>query len=157
MGNCFGLCEPGSGCGVAGVSAKDGKLVRVAKIDGKILEFRSPVLVQDVLASVPALGIAASKEASHSRCLSPDSELKPGRLYYLLGSMSSSPIVSFTGNTEQSCGTRRVKLVITMKQLQQLVSKQISLHDILSDVHDESFDLPSNWKPELDSIPEGNE
>lgn len=134
------------------------KVVKVAKQDGKILEFSSPILVKHVLTNFSALGIGASKEASEF--LSPDYELKAGRLYYLLGSLPCSSSVSSIGNTKASSKTKRVKVVITKKQFEQLVSKQICIQDILSFSkvhHQTSSDLPSSWRPKLDSIPEGNE
>ncbi|KAF7830787.1 uncharacterized protein G2W53_013120 [Senna tora] len=156
MGNCLGLCELSSRYGMVGDLGLKNKVVRVAKMDGKILEFSSPVLVKQVLTNFPALGICASKEAS--QFLSPEYELKAGRLYYLL---PSSTNVSCIGNTEGCGGTKRVKVVITKKQLQQLVSKQISIEDLLSlsqvPHSDRSSDLQNNWRPKLDSIPEGNE
>ena len=144
MGNCLALqnCIPSSGS----------EIVRVAKLDGKILEFSSPILVKDVLANFPALEIGVSKEASEN--LSPDVELTPGRLYHF---RPASPNVSYSPNTEPAGGLKRVKIVITKHQLEQLVTKQISLEDVLSEIQNKSVDLPTNWKPNLDSIPEGNE
>lgn len=141
-----------------GALAKQSKVVRVAKLDGKILEFSSPVLVKEVLNNFPEFHLGASKEASESEHLCRDYELRAGRLYYLLSSPSRPPpSVSSTGNREPTSGGKRVKVVITKKQLEMLVSKQISLQDVLSQVHDKTFNLPSNWKPKLDSIPEVNE
>ena len=57
---------------------------------------------------------------------------------------------------------RRIKLVITKQQLQQLVSKQISIQDIIHMQNTENCSHDSAltsiyWKPELGSIPEENE
>ncbi|XP_028806722.1 uncharacterized protein LOC114761504 [Neltuma alba] len=158
MGNCFGRYEYYSGLAIVGAMAKQSKVVRVAKLDGKILEFSSPVLVKDVLKNFPELHIGASNKASESEHLSPDYELRAGRLYYLLNPQCDPPSnVSSAGNRELTNGSKRVKIVITRKQLEMLVSKQISLEDVLSQAHDRTSDLPSSWKPKLDSIPEGFE
>ncbi|KAK4277633.1 hypothetical protein QN277_015602 [Acacia crassicarpa] len=154
MGNCLGRCEFYSGLAVVGVVAKQSKVVRVAKLDGKILEFSSPVLVKDVLKNFPELHLGASNESSESEHLCPDYELRAGRLYYLLNSQCDLPS---TGNREMANGSKRVKVVITRKQLEMLVSKQISLEDVLSQGHNRTFDLPSNCKRKLHSIPEGDE
>ncbi|XP_054789239.1 uncharacterized protein LOC129294778 [Prosopis cineraria] len=145
MGNCLALCDPCSGSALA----QQGTIVRVTKPDGKILEFRTPVVVRQILEDFPALILCVSKEASDP--LSPDHELKAGRLYYLLPNLSSP------GNTNAGSGMKRVKIVITKQQLEQLVAKQISLEDVLSDVQSRTLDLPCSWRPQLDSIPEGNE
>ncbi|KAI9110851.1 hypothetical protein K1719_018289 [Acacia pycnantha] len=154
MGNCLGHCEFYSGLTVVGGMAKRSKVVRVAKLDGKIMEFSSPVLVKDVLKIFPELHLGASNEDSESEHLCPDYELRAGRLYYLLSSQCGLPS---TGNREMANGSKRVKIVITRKQLEMLVSKQISLEDVLSQGHNRTFDFPSNCKPQLHSIPEGDE
>lgn len=52
-------------------------------------------------------------------------------------------------------GVKRIKVVITKQQLQQLVNKQISLEDVLSEV--QSVNLHSYRRTNLDCIPEENE
>lgn len=159
MGNCLGRCEiyPGLSIVVSGMS-KQSKVVRVVKLDGKIIEFSSPILVKDVLKNFPELHLGASNEASESEHLCPDYELRAGRLYFLLRSQcGSSSNGSSIGNSEMASGSKRVKIVITRKQLEMLVSKQISLEDVLSQGHYRNFDLSSNCKGKLDSIPEADE
>ncbi|CAL0319556.1 unnamed protein product [Lupinus luteus] len=129
--------------------SKHDKVVRVAKPDGKVLEFSSPIHVKDILNKFHAFSVCVSKEASHS--LSLDHELKAGRLYYLIPSMLSSPNITTQGNT------KRIKVVITKQQLEKLVTKQISIEDILTDVQTVSVDLLNKQKPKLDPIPEENE
>ncbi|XP_061340562.1 uncharacterized protein LOC133287026 [Gastrolobium bilobum] len=155
MGNSLTFCKPSSGSCFPGAMAKKGKFVRVAKPDGKILEFSSPIHVKDILTNFPVYGIGVSKKASES--LSPDHELKAGRLYYLLPSLHSPPSLTSIGNKEPDSGIKRIKVIITKQQLQQLVTKQISLEDILSQVQTVDVNSPSNRKPKLDSIPEENE
>ncbi|OIV96937.1 hypothetical protein TanjilG_00519 [Lupinus angustifolius] len=129
--------------------SKHGKLVRVAKPDGKVLEFSSPIHVKDILNKFHAFSVCDSKEASYP--LSLDHELKAGRLYHLIPSIFSSPNITSQGNT------KRIKVVITKQQLEKLVTKQISIEDILTDVQTVSDDLTNKQKPKLDPIPEENE
>ncbi|RDX71926.1 hypothetical protein CR513_48655, partial [Mucuna pruriens] len=150
MGNCLDLCEPSPGSCIA----KKVKLVRVAKPDGKVLEFSTPVHVKDILTNYPAYGVGVSEKVTEP--LSPDHELKAGRLYYLLPSLHSpgNLISSNTGG-----GIKRIKVVITKKQLEQLVTKKISVEDLLllSEVQTVAVNFPSNQKSKLDSIPEEND
>ncbi|KAK4273841.1 hypothetical protein QN277_017158 [Acacia crassicarpa] len=144
MGNCVAPFDPSHGSALA----KQGRIVRVAKPDGNILEFRTPIAAKQILQDFPAFFICVSKETSQP--LSPDHRLKAGTLYYLL------PHVSL-GISDEDSGTKRVKIVITKQQLEQLVAKQISLEDVLSNVQSRTVDSPNSWRPQLDSIPEGNE
>ncbi|KAK7350949.1 hypothetical protein VNO77_10027 [Canavalia gladiata] len=153
MGNCLALCKPNSGSSfIGGAMTKEVKVVRVAKPDGKILEFSSPIHVNDVLTNFPAYGLGVSKKAT--KLLSPDHVLKAGRLYHLLPSLHSPQNLTSLRN---GSGIKRIKVIITKQQLQQLVTKQISIEDILSEVQTAGVNLPSNQKPKLDSIPEENE
>lgn len=148
MGNCLDLCKPSSGSCIA----KKVKLVRVAKPDGKILEFSTPIHVKDILTSYPAYGVGVSKKVTEH--LSPDHELKAGRLYYLLPSLHSPPNLA---SLRTGGGIKRIKVIITKQQLQQLVTKQISVEDILSEVQTVGVKFSSNQKTKLDSIPEEDE
>ncbi|KAL6972161.1 hypothetical protein U1Q18_031849, partial [Sarracenia purpurea var. burkii] len=103
----------------------------------------------------PGLGVSASERFS---------QFKLGNMYYLLPSPTSVGIISPSKSpmeTEQACVVKRIKVIITKKQLQELLSKRISLGgDVLSgpewricssDLHS----LPSTcWKPKLEPIPE---
>ncbi|KAK7410756.1 hypothetical protein VNO78_01821 [Psophocarpus tetragonolobus] len=155
MGNCLDICKPSSGSCIAGFMTKKVKLVRVAKPDGKILEFSTPIHVEDILTNYPAYGVGVSKKVT--QFLSPDHELKAGRLYHLLPSLHSPPNITSLTNVETGGEIKRIKLIITKQQLQQLVSKQISVEDILSEAQTVGIKFPSNRKPKLDSIPEENE
>ncbi|KAJ7965264.1 hypothetical protein O6P43_014937 [Quillaja saponaria] len=162
MGNCFVHCIPSSESSISGYLAKQDRVVRVVKQDGKVMEFCRPTFVKDILMVFSASGIGISKEASDH--LPPDYELKRGTLYYMLPSITMSSAgtscpanTSYEGDTEQAGGIKRIKVVITKQQLQELVTKQISLEELLSQAKNSatySADLPTNWKPKLDSIPE---
>ncbi|CAI8598594.1 unnamed protein product [Vicia faba] len=144
MGNCLAHPTPisKSYC----IASTMGKLVKVAKEDGKILEFTSPIHVKDILTNFPGNGIGVSKNATET--LSQDHELKGGKLYYL---------IPHNKEEETEGGIKRIKVLITKQQLQQLVTKQISLQELLSVVMEDGVRFRSDRKPILDSIPEENE
>ncbi|KAM1127020.1 uncharacterized protein LOC126629727 [Malus sylvestris] len=123
MGNCL-------------VLSKEDKVLKVLKTDGKVLEFRAPTLVKDILSNFSGVGIGLSKQASEQ--LSPDCKLKPGKVYYM------TPLPGSAEN--DSAATRRIKMVITKQRLQELLTKKISVQEVLSD--------SKIWKPKLKSIPE---
>ncbi|KAE9604058.1 hypothetical protein Lal_00001591 [Lupinus albus] len=106
--------------------AKHGKVVRVAKPDGKVLQFSSQINVKDIITNFPAFGIGISKKPTHLLSLD-------------------------QGNT------KRIKVVITKQQLEQLVTKQIFIEDILTQVEAFDVDLSYKQKPKLETILEENE
>ena len=160
MGNCYALCKPSTD-----VTTKHGKVLQIVKMDGKILQFSSPILVKDMLVNFSSSGIGLSKEASEH--LPPNYELKLGKVYYLLPSLSSvgttSPAdnMSSSADKEKDNGVRRIKIVITKKQLQELLAKQASVEDVVSGLErktcNNAFDSRTSWKPKLESISEGSE
>ncbi|CAL2275762.1 unnamed protein product [Prunus armeniaca] len=98
MGNCF-------------VLSKQEKVLRVVKTDGKVLEFRAPTLVKDMLMNFSGSGISVSKQASE--LLPPNYKLKLGK-------------------KRTGAATRRIKIFITKQQLQELLTKKISVQEVLS-------------------------
>lgn len=144
----------------------DQKLLRIIKMDGKVMEYSTSVLVKDVLLSFHGFGVGVSENSY--QLLSLDYELKTGRAYYLLplslpqfsGSQELKPSVMRKEEKEEDGGRRRVKVVLTKPQLQELLSMNISLEEIISaaSTYEEFSKRNSrNWKPELDTIIEGNE
>ncbi|GKE39933.1 hypothetical protein Tco_1463338 [Tanacetum coccineum] len=88
---------------------------------------------------------------------SPTRELESGHM--LLAPLINPTAESIVVNKQVS---RRIKLVITKQQLQQLVSKHLSIQDIINaQIADNcSHEGPLTsiyWKPKLGSIPEENE
>ncbi|KAJ9174339.1 hypothetical protein P3X46_017372 [Hevea brasiliensis] len=147
MGNCLASCRP--------IKVPRGKVLQVVKTDGKTLEFSSPVLVKDVLVNFSGSGIGLSKEAAEHLPL--DYELKLGQVYYILPSLRSVETIS---SAQTAGGVKRIKVVITKQQLKQLLTEQVSVEElVLSRLEKTSFSLdsPRNWKPKLESIPEGCE
>ena len=165
------LCKTSlASCIITSSSAKQGKVLEVVKTDGKILTSVVPILVKDVLVRVSGegWGISLSKEAS-SECLPLDYQLKLGKVYYVLPcpasaaeSFSAKPsaISSIaTARDEAGVGVKRIKIVITKQQLKELLTKQISMEEVLSGLKKSqatwsSVDRIANWKPNLESIPE---
>ncbi|XP_042520804.1 uncharacterized protein LOC122094164 [Macadamia integrifolia] len=157
MGNCYTLSRP-----IRRSSTGLDKVLRIVKPDGKILEYRAPILVRDVLATFDDycdLGI--SKEASQHESLPPGYELKIGHVYYLLP-LSASAI--FPPICHQK---RQIKVCITKQQLQELLSKTVTIEELLSVSSssgldkkvewEESIDSHTSWRPKLETIPEGCE
>ncbi|XP_015878627.3 uncharacterized protein LOC107414932 [Ziziphus jujuba] len=177
MGNCVALCKPTTCSCIPDASiTKEGKVLKIVKTDGKILTFRDPVLVKDILVKLTGSGIGLSKEATEN--LPPDYRLNLGKVYYLLPNSpdsearsfsnpagNSSSISSIAGKDNKEGGIRRIKIIIPKQQLQELLAKQISVEEILSGLnHKKSSNpavldntSPSSWKPKLESIPEGSE
>ncbi|RVW22360.1 hypothetical protein CK203_096198 [Vitis vinifera] len=115
MGNCFALCIPSKR-----------RVLWVVKRDGKMIQFRGPILVKDVLVNFSGLGVGVSREALQH--LPSDYELKIGKVYYLLpcpcssGGSVSAPEVSSVADDggQKGSGMKRIKVVITKQQLQDL-------------------------------------
>lgn len=159
MGNCFANCKAGlrSLFADADVVEEQAKVLKIVKIDGKVLTFRKPMLVKDILVNFSDSAIGISKQASQP--LPPNYELKMGKVYYVFPSicLSSNETVK-----EETGSIRRVKIVITKQQLQELLSKQISVVEVLSGLERSKqkncmFHSSISRKPKLESIPEGYE
>ncbi|KAJ4726745.1 hypothetical protein OWV82_005395 [Melia azedarach] len=150
MATSFTICIPSISSCIRRRSstAEQEEVLQIVKMDGKVLEFNSPVLVKDVLVNVSGLGIGLSRQASHH--LPPNYQLKLGKVYYTLPSTEAS---NHAAEPAATTGVvKRIKVVITKQQLEQLLSKQISVGEVLS-----VLQTPTNWKPKLESIPEGTE
>jgi hypothetical protein len=155
MGNCVAPCNTSKEPCITDVAAKPERVLQVVKMDGKVLEFSMPTTVKDILVNFSGTGIGLSKEASEH--LPPNYELKMGKVYYMLpADISSTP-----DDVEKAdIGVKRIKIVITKQQLQDLLTKQISVEDVLLGLEKrtcDSLDSPKNWTPKLESIPEGSE
>ncbi|OMO97780.1 hypothetical protein COLO4_14359 [Corchorus olitorius] len=163
MGNCWAVLKQSTD---GTVNAKHEKILQVVKLDGKILEFRVPLLVKDVLVEFSGSGIGLSK-SQLAKPLPLNHELKLGKVYYILPSVdppgTSSPgsLASTMADTRQTGGgVKRIKVVITKQELQQLLTKQISVEEVLAGLEKRKGDFvtsPRYWKPKLESISEENE
>lgn len=130
-------------------------------MDGKIMEFSAPILVKDVLRNFSGYNVALSRDALQHLPL--NSRLKLGDMYYLIPSVESleSAEGSRKVEKEEGGGIKRIKVVITRQQLQDLLAKQGLAVDILSGLRSETCTNDDKcmtiWKPELESIPEEHE
>ncbi|EXB43106.1 hypothetical protein L484_002574 [Morus notabilis] len=178
MGNAScALCKTSlvSSCIIISTSShakRRGKVVKVVKTDGQAMTFTSPILVKDVMERLSGRGdgggsgIGLSKEAN-SEHLPSDCELKIGKVYYVLQSKDED--YSSSGGEGEGDGIKRIKIVITKQQLKELLAKKISVDDVLSGMEkktslcnttasvDHHHHSEENWKPKLESIPEGVE
>ncbi|KAK8484739.1 hypothetical protein V6N13_130569 [Hibiscus sabdariffa] len=128
MGNCLAVLRPSGGsCPRAVKSKSDHRVVWVVKMDRKILEFKTPLLVKDVPVECSGSCIGLSKTVPQH--LSLNYELKMGKVYYLLPASDSS---SFVADTPPAGGVKRIKVVVTKQELEQLLRKKISVGDVLA-------------------------
>lgn len=106
-------------------------------------------------------GVGVSQQASQH--LPPEHDLRIGSVYYLLplGTTSLKDEDALAEDTKvlgSSC--KRIKVVIKKQQLQELLSKAISVEEVLSGIlkrEDCSISNPGSWKPQLETILEGSE
>ncbi|KAE8727355.1 hypothetical protein F3Y22_tig00005465pilonHSYRG00097 [Hibiscus syriacus] len=68
-------------------------------------------------------------------------------------------LLSFVADTRRAGGVKRIKVVITKQELQKLLSKQISVAEVITAGLDKrnGSSSPRCWKPKLESILELNE
>lgn len=129
------------------------KVLQVVKEDGKILENRAATLVKDMLMEFPGYGFALSPEA-----------LQPLPPNYLLNGpvqiaspAQNSPSVDIGSRN----GTKRIKVIITKKKLQELLLKKVTVEEMLSGLQKDScggdHSSLTRWRPLLETIPEGSE
>lgn len=156
MGNCLALQE---------------NLVQVMKTDGKILEYKAPLKVHQVLSEYSGHAISHTLQVTQHLC--PDAKLRAGQLYYLLPvPLSSMELDKEYTNTKkevagkENCGAVRIKLVIRKQDLEEMLSKGGTIEDVILQLQNnqmvDSFksldaDASKNsrgWKPVLPSIPE---
>lgn len=162
MGNCVVLCRHNKVSCFADVeTCKNRNIVQLLKSDGEIVEFSTPVLVEDVLKKFSGCNIALAEKTPLN--LPPNFWLKLGNVYHLIPSAERLEAAeeSRKVKNEENGGVKRIKVVITRQQLQALLSKEVLAVDILSalrsktcDDDDEEEDSTTVWKPKLETIPE---
>nr|CAD1836745.1 unnamed protein product [Ananas comosus var. bracteatus] len=144
MGNCFALEER--------------EVIKIMRVDGKILQYKPPMKVHQALEEFP--NHAISDSFSTVRYLNPSTNMRGGRPYYLLP-LKKTPITEAVFED----GVIRIKLVITKQALKDMLRKEIiSLDDVISLCQRESRETAKSdekgcagWQPALQSIPEGND
>lgn len=149
-------------------------VVKIMKTDGKVLEYKTPIKVEQVLIQFCGHAVSDSLPVLHH--LQPNTKLLSSQLYYLVPlppspSPKASKKVRFA-NPEvqgvQESSVVRIKLVISKQELHDMLQKG-GIEKMLSLVHGEkgidvgdedlstkNDDGSQGWKPALDSIPEVN-
>ncbi|XP_074568711.1 uncharacterized protein LOC141825224 [Curcuma longa] len=135
------------------------EVIKIMRMDGQIIQYQSPLKVQQVLNEFP--GHAVSDALPAITYLDPAASMRHGQLYYLL------PPEKQITEADGAVGVVRIKLVITKQQLKDMLSKGgIASHDMLSllrreqsSKHGASCDKERSieWRPTLQSIPEGSD
>lgn len=193
MGNC--LPSRGFGNLSAHLMGRE-ELIMVMKSDGKKMEIMAPLVVRDLMAAYPQHSVVHSKDAK-CRSLSPDEKLVPRQLYRLLIMPNYSPSLSkdavlaeaktidngrinrerraSTGPAssfkcvQNGSGILRVKMVITKRELEALLSDDYCVKDkplllqreckaeyVKEDYVTRSSHSNDGWRPSLESIREVN-
>ncbi|KNA08062.1 hypothetical protein SOVF_166100 [Spinacia oleracea] len=145
-----------------------GNLVQILKPDGKILEYKAPVRVNDVLSGFQGYGL--SDKLPVLQYLKQNIELVAGRLYYLILLPTQSPKikkrVSFAQpeKVEESKSqdtSLTIKLVISKQELKEMLENgAFSLDELVSKQQndtcptDEESYGNKTWMPALKSISE---
>lgn len=125
------------------------KVVKVMKVDGKILEYNIPIKVHQVLSEFTHHAI--SDQLPVRKHMHPNAEMIRGHLYYLLPLPVSPPSVKkqkkktvrFSDNLEdeiaQPPGVVRIKLVISKQELQTMLREgPVSVDEMLTQVQKET-------------------
>ena len=169
MGNCLILGKSKQGDALP--LKEDNRVLQIVRMDGKILEFRTPLLVRDLLVDYPSFYVGIFKEATQNLPL--EYKLKIGKMYYLLPSIDHASSTNYIHrgsdhHEEQrkiEAPSKRIKVVLTKQQLKQLITKQgrLGLEELIISKVDvepkKDCGFPhhaasSAWMPMLESIPE---
>ncbi|XP_010931137.1 uncharacterized protein At1g66480 [Elaeis guineensis] len=144
MGNCLVL--------------QDKKMIKIMRMDGKILRYQSPLKAYQILSEFPEHAIFDALPVVHH--LDPTTDMRSGQLYYLL------PLKTPIKETGLGTGVVRIKLVISKQELKDLLLKGGVTFDNMISLGQRR---PSNrrsgdgeekcigWRPALESIQEGND
>ncbi|XP_031274277.1 uncharacterized protein LOC116132748 [Pistacia vera] len=132
------------------------KMIKVMRSDGKVLEYKSPIKVEDVLSEFS--GHSLSDSLPEIRKLRPDVKLVGGNLYFLVPKVEKKKVrfsdQKAAGDGQGTAGIVRIKMVISKQELQELMQKGgVSVEDMISQKKNEA-EYSQVWKPELESIPE---
>ncbi|XP_068661712.1 uncharacterized protein [Aristolochia californica] len=144
------------------------KMIKVMKMDGKIIEYKPPMQIHELLAEFE--GHAVSDELPVSRHLQPSTKMQSGTPYYLLppGRLMQKSKVEWKV-TDRSSPTLRIKLVMTKKELREMLAEGgikgeelitgLQSKPCMKDADNEadSSEKFGLWRPVLESIPEGRD
>ncbi|KAG2729428.1 hypothetical protein I3843_01G244200 [Carya illinoinensis] len=150
------------------------KAIKIMKTDGKVLRYKAPMKVQQVLSEFP--GHAISDTLPVLRHLKPETKLLRDHVYHLVPLPLPSPKVGKKkkvrfanpeGEEVQESGVVRIKLIITKKELLEILEKGVdSVGEKVSQLQSKSctggageYAGDNNcrgWMPDLESIPEAS-
>ncbi|XP_031473602.1 uncharacterized protein LOC116246055 [Nymphaea colorata] len=143
----------------------EAKVIKFKNKDGEMLEHDAPQEVQHLLADFPVHASSESYAAS--------SALLPDQVSHLPSSSTAqeteernTPTTSngddhAAGAGESKCssgGIIRIKLLVTKQQLEDILTKGVSLDNMITNLTRGAYNIDSpnsRWKPTLRSIPEG--
>lgn len=142
------------------------RIVRIIKVDGKVLEYKAPIEVQQVLSDFPD-HYEISENLTTDRVLRPETKLV-GRGTYFLRPASLPAVETAKGRT-----VVRVKVVISKQELKELLLRKggVSVCEMVSQLQSKQrlnrVDMSGGdddsetykckgWKPALESIAEVN-
>ncbi|XP_077240046.1 uncharacterized protein LOC143880955 [Tasmannia lanceolata] len=165
MGNCLVLQE---------------NVIKIMKVDGKILEYKPPLKVHQVLSEFS--GHLISDELPVLQNLRPETKMRSGCLYYLLppplpsiednrkALEAKNPVTNIATVAGEGMGVVRIRVVVTKQELKDMLTKEgVSVDDVISylqkkptidDAGDDdngSSEGYRGWRPVLESIPEGTD
>lgn len=141
------------------------KPVKVMKTDGKIIEYKAPIQVHQVLAQFSHHVIISDKSFPEGKHLHPNAEMLRGHLYHLLPSphqkeidskkkKKKNKVVRFSDDVKELekpgkvPGFVRIKVVISKQELQALLGQEgVSVEDVISQVQTAPV-LPTTHKTE---------
>ncbi|OVA02179.1 Protein of unknown function DUF4228 [Macleaya cordata] len=156
MGNCMDLCLSNS------YSSTEEK-IRVLIFNGGEEEFMASTSVEQIITSGPYNGYKLVHNSQPQLPLPADSKLVSGEVYYLLPELPICnniipPISQKFVEDKNICGERSIKIVLTKKQLEELLFRN-GVKGLLPT--DDEFVASENchekswkWKPALATIPE---
>jgi len=152
MGTCISLSRLNEEI-LTELSPQERKILRVVKMDGKVLEYRASIHVRDVQLKFKGYGVGVSRRAT--QLLPLNHELRLGGVYYLL------PLDVRVRSSEQGNRSKRmIRVVVTKQQLQEVLSKNTSVEEVLHELQrPEKISTGSwrSWKPQLETIEETSE
>lgn len=189
----MGNCVPSHALGrVSEEFTGEEEFIMVTRSDGKIMEYTPPLLARDLMATYPQHSLVHSENAT-CLSLSPEQKLVPGQLYRLLlipnsPSLSKEAVLSEATSTDNGGSTRekrastrlassvkcvqndsgtvRVKMVISKRKLEALLSecsgKEKTVEQVMMQLQCKGKEEQvakrccAGWRPSLQSIPEAN-
>ncbi|KAL7106812.1 hypothetical protein ACP275_06G016200 [Erythranthe tilingii] len=133
--------------------------------DGKVVEFTAPLPVKELLKKFEGrFVVTSSRKCSDNNNLHPNFQLQLGKTYYLHPCKKAPEVKAAEPEPEPNgvASVKRIKVVITKKQLQELLSNKTSFEKIILGVDKTCSSVGASTdrnylKPRLAPIPEENE